>query len=734
MSSNMTPFTDVEANGSKMRSSSVKSQKEKNLVAAVVILAIILFALVIAVIVLAIKDAKHSTHDSCKTAGCLTSALELVNSINTSYDPCDDFYEFACGKWAANYRGVGDSKMSRAGALHMFDVTDNIIQAAANPETPESVKKIATSYVTCSKYQELREQDTMWLLQLLQGVGGWPMTDESWEENKYMWERNLAMAIHDLFITTPILIGIDVNYFNTKKRIIHIQQHIIENLVPLTKDRILAVARNIGDRDDDPTLEKEYEEVEKLAELLKKMSHFDHELMDDPNERQEMTIKQLQEKIPWINWMEFIRTVFGSYLPSALYDSETVLVQGTTYMSKFLELAFRGNITKRTLANYIGASFIQSVLSVHQSVGSESSVVSPLPKFGKMQLPEGFSALCLNFYSTKASYAIDHITYKNRRTKLMDNKIIDYIFDAMKDIIKNAKWLQEKTSTAALEKLDALNYFSGFPDDAKDWRKVDEYYRGLPNITENSIRNQLNVEAHLFKRRAELLRKEVDRNIWPKEPGLHATQTNALNMGDENVIVIPAGIQLEPIFDANRPNYWNFGSLGYILGHEITHSFDSSGSKKDKHGNIKNWWTQVARENFEKRAKCFIEQYNKFSFGYKDYHVNGTRTLGENIADNGGLHQAYIAYTKWEKDNGKEKRLPGLENYDTHQLLYIAGAQPFCGIRLPPEEVYESSVSDVHSPTQFRFNAAVANSEDFARLFKCKSGSPMNPVSKCVIW
>uniref|UniRef100_A0A1W7RA40 Neprilysin n=1 Tax=Hadrurus spadix TaxID=141984 RepID=A0A1W7RA40_9SCOR len=732
----MTPFTDIESNGNKMRSISKKSKKEEHLLVAVVILAVVLFAFVIAVIVLAVnRPKKHPTSvDVCTTSSCLSTALELLDSINSSADPCEDFYEYACGKWIATYSGLGSNKLQKAAINSLFELNAHIQNARKDPEMPSSVRKISQAYHICSEYRELTETDAAWLRQTLQLVGGWPMIDKNWDETKYHWERNLAQAFHSLFITTPFSFVIDVNPFDTNTFIIQIFQQLKESMKPWNKASILSVARRIGNRVDN--LENEYQEMEKLIELLQMMTRT-QEILFDPKETKIMTIKDIQRTIPWVNWLEFLRTIFGSYLSTPLYESDHVMLIGTTYISKFLERAFKNNVTRRTLANYIAAAFIQSLIDVNVKLVSPDALVSTKDSFEnllKIQIPQGFSEECHNFLAQTASRAIDFINYKNRKTEILDGKTISYFSNSMKDLIEKASWLDGKTKSAALEKLNEVKYFSGFPEVAKHNKTVEEYFDGLPNMTDNPLRNQLEIKRHSFKKRVELIQKKVDRNVWPEIEGTHASQANAFCAHDVNSVVIPAGIQTYSVFAPDRPKFWNFGSFGWIIAHEISHSFDTIGSKKDKYGNMKNWWTPKATQEFERRSRCFIEQYNKIPYGYKDYYVNGTQTLPENVADNGGLRQAILAYKQWEKKNGKEKRLPGLEKYDTYQLFYLATAQPYCSTKISTEQLYNTYVNDTHSPLQFRFNAAASNSEDFAKTFKCKLGTPMNPVKKCVIW
>lgn len=176
----------------------------------------------------------------------------------------------------------------------------------------------------------------------------------------------------------------------------------------------------------------------------------------------------------------------------------------------------------------------------------------------------------------------------------------------------------------------------------------------------------------------------------------------------------------------------NFGSLGWVLGHELTHGFDTIGSQFDEAGNFQNWWDEETKARFNEKTSCFIEQYSKYNYTEAKVSVNGDITKDENIADNGGLKVAYAAYKKWVKDHSEEEPLPGL-NYTPNQLFWLAAAQNFC------EKNSESGLfyliqTDSHTRERYRIIGAIANSEDFARDYQCPVGSAMNPPEKCTLW
>lgn len=174
----------------------------------------------------------------------------------------------------------------------------------------------------------------------------------------------------------------------------------------------------------------------------------------------------------------------------------------------------------------------------------------------------------------------------------------------------------------------------------------------------------------------------------------------------------------------------NYASIGWIMGHEISHGFDDQGHQFDKHGNLLNWWAESTKQTYNQKKKCIVDQYSAFQT--EGIKLNGERSQGENIADNGGIKQAYRGYKYWVGRNGQEKGLPGLA-YTSNQLFWISAAQNWCSVQRK-ESLRHNIVTGVHSPPEFRVRGTFCNSEDFNKDFQCSRGRKMNPIKKCSVW
>ncbi|KNE57218.1 hypothetical protein AMAG_02956 [Allomyces macrogynus ATCC 38327] len=226
------------------------------------------------------------------------------------------------------------------------------------------------------------------------------------------------------------------------------------------------------------------------------------------------------------------------------------------------------------------------------------------------------------------------------------------------------------------------------------------------------------------------LPKPTDYKSWEMTPQM----VNAYYSPTHNEIVFPAGILQPPFFfPGDVPDAVSYGAIGMVAGHELAHAFDQHGRLYDSQGRLIDWWSEKVAAEFDKRAQCFVEHYGNFSIvdpqGRK-LHVNGKLTLGENLADAGGIAQSWRA---WKARKSRDVRLPGMPATTPEQQFFLAFAQIWCG-KAKPEYSLNLIRTDPHSPSWVRVNAGVQDAPQFAKAFKCPVGSKMNPAHKCEMW
>jgi putative endopeptidase len=291
---------------------------------------------------------------------------------------------------------------------------------------------------------------------------------------------------------------------------------------------------------------------------------------------------------------------------------------------------------------------------------------------------------------------------------------------AMDRDIDQLDWMSPATKARAKEKLHAVANKIGYPDKFRDYSK-------LEIKPDEALGNQERAEAFENDRQLNKIGKPVDHTEW----GMTPPEVNAYYNPSMNDINFPAGILQPSFYDPKQDDAVNYGHIGAVIGHELTHGFDDEGKKFDAKGNLSDWWTADDTKKFVERTDCVANEYGNF-VAVDDVKVNGKLTLGENTADNGGLVLAYMAYLDRAKKNGVDLAAKK-DGYTAPQRFYIGFAQNWCE-NSRPEQVRNQVLTDPHSPDHFRANGAIVNQPGFAAAFGCKKGSPMVPVNSCRVW
>ncbi|CAG0900641.1 unnamed protein product [Darwinula stevensoni] len=306
---------------------------------------------------------------------------------------------------------------------------------------------------------------------------------------------------------------------------------------------------------------------------------------------------------------------------------------------------------------------------------------------------------------------------------------------AFEGILDTIDWMDAATVEKAREKNAAIRAFIGYPDFILDPEALAEYYAGVVANGDTHLSNVFSLLGWSWGRQAAGVNGPVDRDAWI----IHPTLVDAMYSRRQNTITFPAGILQSPFYQKGRPAAMNYGGIGMVIGHEITHGFDSNGRQHDAQGNLVNWWTDATADAFVERAQCFIDQYDGYQLPelsefLEDPHVNGLLTLGENIADNGGMREAWFAYLNYIDRNGTEPSLPGLEFLTPQQLVFVTYSWIWCGDNTV-EYLLNMILNDPHSPPKFRVYGALSNNAAFAEAFGCTADDFMfNGADSCVIW
>ncbi|KAL7311909.1 hypothetical protein PS15m_009619 [Mucor circinelloides] len=455
-----------------------------------------------------------------------------------------------------------------------------------------------------------------------------------------------------------------------------------------------------------------------------------------------MSIAQLHQNYPIVDWILLLR----HFTPSETSLPDRVIVSTPGFLKELtdwlINSAARDDgattqsireffIIKTILANV--GNVDKDTREIHRNMNSKiaSGTTAP-PKRSRVCV----SATSNTFGQLLGRYFVmKHFGGEAQREQV--SSFINNIQSTWSERLDQVDWLDAETRAKAIEKVKKINHKEAYSVVTPDVRSADSltnYYADINIDTLNFYANQKSALLWDIKKSWSQIGQKVDKSVWHMDPH----EVNAYYSPVFNEIVIPAGILQSPFYHSELPNYLNYGGIGAVIGHEFTHAFDNSGRLYDGDGKLNTWWSDTTSEAFEARSQCFIDQYNSFSIqgpNKTSHNVNGKMTLGENLADNGGVHVALTAMRKSLQANPDQNMvLPRLDTLSPEQLFFINFGRVWCS-NMRPEMAVQRIRGDVHSPAKVRVNAAVQNSPEFAEAFKCvKTDQDMNPANKCSIW
>jgi putative endopeptidase len=300
-------------------------------------------------------------------------------------------------------------------------------------------------------------------------------------------------------------------------------------------------------------------------------------------------------------------------------------------------------------------------------------------------------------------------------------KMVDALEKSLAEDIHDLSWMSEETRKQAKVKLDAIRNKIGYPDVYRD-------YSSIVIKRDDLLGNAFRANEFETKRDIAKIDKPLDRKEW----GMTPPTVNAYYSSSLNEIVFPAGILQPPFFDKSMDDSVNFGGIGLVIGHELTHGFDDQGRKFDPQGNLHDWWTEQDGKEFEKRASCVSDEYSNF-VAVDDLKLNGKLTLGENTADNGGARIALMALEHMIADDKTGKEGMKIDGYTPEQRFFLGFARVWCEKRRP-EVARVRVLTDPHSPGKYRVDGVVQNMPEFQKAWGCKAGQPMVAENACHVW
>ncbi|KAH6931898.1 hypothetical protein HPB50_001394 [Hyalomma asiaticum] len=432
---------------------------------------------------------------------------------------------------------------------------------------------------------------------------------------------------------------------------------------------------------------------------------------------------RLREKV---DWLTILNRIFEP-INLTMTEEEDVVMREPEYYNSTLD--FLKTVEGATIYNYVGWRLMQNF-------GPTSSKLLRKLEFDFVRVVQGVEKIlpiwqrCIGSISALLDHPMGRLyidkEFSPQAKEDMDSLVAD-LKVAFSALLQQNDWMDDYTKEQAANK--SSPEFKGFVSHDVFFFSVFQIKPIIPGTP--FLKVYLNVRFNGMVKRLQKLRTTFNRS----EEYVGSAVVNAFYNRVANSIAFPAGILQSPFYGYGLPPSVNMGAIGSIIGHEITHGFDDAGSQFDFEGNLRNWWTHDTRNKFLERAKCFIDQYGTIVDPQADMNLNGINTQGENIADNGGIREAFRAYrislAKLGKPNGIA--LPGLERFTSDQMFFISTATAWC-TNMRTQELKNDIQYDTHSPSKYRVNIPMGNLVEFSHAFGCPEGTPMNLTHKCILW
>lgn len=730
-----------------------RTKVERILVYVVLLCLALSIGLIIALVIVSNKDSGtegkgEQKPQVCTTIDCVTAASRVAEKIDFSVDPCEDFYSYACGTWSAKTVIPEDrSEINQFSFVRdeVEVILKNILEDNETYANVEVLNKPKVLYAACLNLEKIEEVGDAPLRALLQKLGGWPLLQSNWDASGF----NLTNTLVQLYFMgkDPLFdfyVGTDIK--NSTARILSVDQPFLgmpgqkyylvprnDTILMAYQTLMLSIAKALGA--DPSTVQADVEAVVDFEIQLANISVPDEErrTKDLEDLYHLYTLPEMARNFSGpIDWMSFINEIFGDPEVSVGLEAEEPIVNWSPeYFTRLLDLL--KDTPNETVANYLIWRLIKSRVTYlsekyrnyyqeYRKVLSGTSI--PRPRFRD----------CVSYATNSMGLAVGHMFVAKAFDEDAKHMVLEMIAElkkAFNEQLNELDWMDEQTKEVAREKNEYISEKIGYPDEVLNITYLTQFYKNLTVQTDDYFNNVVSHVEYSVRDHLRQLRKPVDKNQWTNPP----STVNAFYSATKNQILFPAGILQPPYFSKTYPKSLNFGGIGMVIGHEITHGFDDRGREYDKDGNLRRWWNDEAVKRFKERAQCIVNQYGNFTVPEINMKMNGVKTKGENIADNGGIKQSYRAYRNWirETRNGKEEDvLPGLD-FTNDQLFFLSYAQVWCS-NMRKESAMNRIRSAAHSPGRFRVTGPLQNSEDFARAFNCPKGSYMNPEEKCTVW
>ncbi|KAL2863627.1 M13 family metallopeptidase [Aspergillus lucknowensis] len=689
------------------------------------------------------QDGPHAEAPTiCQTAECVHAASEILSNMDPNHadiDPCTDFDQYVCGGWreqhdmrpdqGAIFSGTFMQEVSQTRLRHLLEASE-----PSNPDDLNIFKKLKAAYTACLDEETVNRRGKQPLNSMLEELEGVYSSGSASEGS----EAGLTDAV--LYLTKSgvrALVGAFVSpddrdpdtvvVFVTPPRRIGLPAREYYNDTKTVTDYTTVVEKVLGGFVDDGKLKQHVADVIAFESKLANVTPDTQTQEDVTKYYNPRTLGETQSLLPQVSLSDII-----SDLAPLDYKADRLIVGSPSYMESL------SKIIKETPRETIQLFFKWKIIQAYAE-HIEDPVIKPLREFNNVlagkdpQAKKDRWRKCISTLDSDLGWILSRfyvLSAFSEESKKLGDQIVSDIKDRFVYTLDQTGWMSPEVRKLGIQKVGNIVQKIGYPTkspDVMDPVDVEKYYRSLSISNDTFFENGVAVAKFDVEKDWSKLGKPTDRNEW----GMTAPTVNAYYNPPGNEIVFPAGIMQPPVFyGPATPLYLAYGAFGAVSGHELSHAFDSTGRHYDETGNYTDWWDEKTVKSFTERAQCFVDQYAEFTVPGKDsepLHVNGRLTLGENIADAGGLAAAYHAWKKRDEAH-PDPQLPGLSAFSKEQLFFMSFANWWCS-KTTPEAAQEAIYNDPHAPKPARITGTMANSLEFQEAFNCP-----NKKATCKLW
>jgi putative endopeptidase len=640
-------------------------------------------------------------------------------ALDRSVEPCKDFYQFACGKWMERTEIPADKPLWSRSFSVIADRNEaalhQILEGAAAAKSDDPVvRKIGAYYGACMDESAIEAQKTKPLAPLLALVKK-VKDDKSLVAVITELHKRQIWALFDISDTqdakdaTQVIAEIDQNGLGMPDRDYYFNEDDKSKELRVKYEAYVHGALKLAGFSEKDA-KQATADVVRIETELARASKTRVERREPTSMYNRLDRAGLAKATPRFLWDEYFTNIGFPGLQAITVTAPRFFEEVNVLLEKEKPAAWRSYLAwhvVRALTPTLPKAFVDEAFRFETALTGQ--------KEQRVRWKRCVAATDVAVGELLAQpYLKDHFSPES---KAATDRYVHEISVAFGETVEKLDWMDAATKARAAEKLKSLAYLIGYP---KKWKSYDFEIKAGSYLDNASAARGWNQRYRLNK-----VGKPVDREEW----GMTPPTVNAYYRAQVNHMVFPAGILQPPFFSPTANVPVNLGGMGMVVGHELTHGFDDKGSKYDAQGNLSNWWTPQDKERFKAKTDCIVEQYG----GYEPIpgvKLNGQLTLGENIADNGGIKLAFHAYRAMRKDAAEVTKAGG---FTEDQQFFLGVGQAWCQ-KQSDEIARQRALTDPHSAARFRVNGPLSNLPEFATAFSCGEGTPMRRANACKVW